>query len=165
MNFSTNLNEGLFLQHCGANERARCEVCLRFWLAPYCCKNRLPPGTCCYSNVDPMYLYCCKNRSLGVTCFYSNMKPVCFSSYIPYFWTLQHSRSNLGISSKPEIDQNWKSKFFGGTNSKNFPHFQNLFLANSKTLLIAKSFSENVKKWPQLFTAIWSLFILDHSIP
>ena len=34
--------EGLFLQHCVANERAWCEVCLRFSLAPYCCKNRLP---------------------------------------------------------------------------------------------------------------------------
>ena len=33
--------------------------------APYCCKNRLPPETCCYSNVDPMDLYCCKSRSLG----------------------------------------------------------------------------------------------------
>jgi hypothetical protein len=57
--------ERLFLQHCGSNERARCEVCLRFLLAPYCCKNRLPPETCCYSNVDPMDLYCCKSRSLG----------------------------------------------------------------------------------------------------
>ena len=51
-----------------------CEVCLRFSLAPYCCKNRLPPETCIYSNIDPLDPHCCNRRSQGATCFYSNME-------------------------------------------------------------------------------------------
>ena len=43
--------------------------------APDCCKNRLPPDTCFYSNIDPLDLHCCNNRSLGATCFYSNPEP------------------------------------------------------------------------------------------
>ena len=42
---------------------------------PYCCKNRLPPETCFYSNIDPLDPHCCNNRSLGATCFYSNLEP------------------------------------------------------------------------------------------
>ena len=48
---------------------------IKYEQAPYCCKNRLPPGTYFYSNVDPLDPHCCNNRSLGATCFYSNLEP------------------------------------------------------------------------------------------
>ena len=43
--------------------------------ASHCCKNRLPPKTCFYSNTDTLDPHCCNSRSLGATCFYSNMEP------------------------------------------------------------------------------------------
>ena len=46
-----------------------------------------------------------------------------------------------------------------------FQHFQNLFWSSILKNLINCNLVKILKKWPQLFTAIWSLFILDHSIP
>ena len=107
-------------------------TCLFCW-DPDCCKNRFHPGTCVYSNLETKTLL---QQSRDPKC-YSNMEPVHSWSYIVFynFSTLQHFRSNLGMSSKSEIDHNWKSKFLRGLmHTKNFPIFRILFgLVHSQT--------------------------------
>ena len=77
-------NRGLmFLDACiysNLSSKIFLRACL-FCLDPDCCKNRFHPGTCVYSNLEIKPLL---QQSRGLRC-YSNM---------------------VGMSSKPEIDQN-----------------------------------------------------------